>query len=135
MRNYGIKRCLLVDDDEDDREIFCVALEQADPSIRCHMASDGTEALSLLHDGTFIPDFIFLDLNMPQMDGKEALNEIKKHKHLQEIPVVIFTTSSAERDQEETRRLGAAAFITKPPLISQLASKLREVFQICEKQG
>jgi CheY-like chemotaxis protein len=65
------KTCLLVDDDEDDKEIFSLALTEANPSIKCVVASDGHEALSLLRDGSFIPDYIFLDLNMPLMSGKE----------------------------------------------------------------
>src|SRR5688572_4686313 len=120
--------CLLVDDDDDDKEIFCLALEQADPSIDCRTASDGKEALKMLSDKGFLPDYIFLDLNMPQMDGKECLKEIRKQIHLTNVPVIIFTTSAAPKDIEETKKLGASAFITKPPLISNLAKKLSEVF-------
>lgn len=122
------KTCLLVDDDEDDKEIFCMALEEADPSIRCYLASDGLEALSMLKDHSFVPDYIFLDLNMPLMSGKECLREIRKQPHLADIPVIIFTTSSSRRDIQDTRELGATAFITKPPLVSALAGKLSDVF-------
>jgi CheY-like chemotaxis protein len=124
----AIKSCLLVDDDEDDQEIFCLALHEADASVNCRMASDGKEALKILSDKSYLPDYIFLDLNMPQMNGKECLKEIRKRDHLNQIPVVIFTTSSAEREIAETRRLGANFFITKPPLVSVLAAKLSEIF-------
>jgi CheY-like chemotaxis protein len=87
------------------------------------------EALSLLKDPSITPDYIFLDLNMPRMDGKECLKEIRKRNHLKEIPVIIFTTSAAEKDKDEAKRLGATSFITKPPLIDTLAQKLLEVFQ------
>ena len=120
--------CLLVDDDEDDKEIFCLALEQANPSIICHTASDGKEALKMLSNKSFLPDYIFLDLNMPKMDGKECLKEIRRQSHLSHVPVIIFTTSGAQKDIEDTKRLGANSFITKPPLISILAEKLSEVF-------
>lgn len=123
-----IKTCLLVDDDEDDKEIFCLALKKIDPSIDCITASDGREALSILDDGSFIPDYIFLDLNMPRMDGKECLKEIRKQNRLDKVPVIIFTTSSAERDKEETKKLGANSFITKPPLVSTLADLLLKLF-------
>ena len=123
-----IRTCLLVDDDDDDKEIFCLALEQADPSIKCVTASDGREALSILKVESFVPDYIFLDLNMPLMDGKECLREIRKQKRLANVPVIIFTTSSAEKDKEETKKLGANAFITKPPHVSMLAKKLTDIF-------
>jgi CheY-like chemotaxis protein len=127
-KNSSTRTCLLVDDDEDDKEIFCLALQHADPSIECIMASDGPEALAILKDRSFVPDFIFLDLNMPVMNGKECLKEIRKQHHLNHIPVIIFSTSSAEKDKDETKALGASAFITKPPLISDLAKKLSGIF-------
>lgn len=121
------KTCLLVDDDEDDKEIFSLALSEANPSVECHVASDGPEALALLRDGSFVPDYIFLDLNMPLMSGKECLVEIRKQPHLAHVPVIIFSTSGSERDIVDTKALGASAFITKPPLIAVLAEKLSEV--------
>lgn len=127
-KTHPIRTCLLVDDDEDDREIFCLALTQVDPSINCRIATDGLEALSILKEKLFLPDYIFLDLNMPRMDGKECLREIRKQKHLADIPVIIFSTSSADREKEETRRLGASSFIVKPPLVSILAENLHNIF-------
>lgn len=121
--------CLLVDDDDDDQEIFNLALEDANPGMNCVTAKDGIEALTLLKVNFFTPDYIFLDLNMPLMDGKECLREIRKLKHLTHVPVIIFSTSSAQRDVTETKELGATSFITKPPLVSILAQKLNEVFQ------
>lgn len=122
------KTCLLVDDDEDDKEIFSMALNEANPAIDCRVASDGIEALKMLGDPSFIPDYIFLDLNMPLMSGKECLAEIRKRPHLNDTPVIIFSTSSSQKDILETRALGASSFITKPPLISTLAERLSEVF-------
>ena len=123
------KICLLVDDDEDDKEIFAMALNEANPSIECYIASDGIEALLMLSDTSFVPDYIFLDLNMPLMSGKECLVEIRKRPHLTETPVIIFSTSSSQKDIVDTKALGASSFITKPPRISMLAKKLTEVFQ------
>lgn len=124
------KTCLLVDDDEDDKEIFSLALTEANPSVECFIASDGIEALSMLKDKNFIPDYIFLDLNMPLMSGKECLVEIRKQPHLRDTPVIIFTTSASQKDILDTKAMGASAFITKPPLISTLAAKLTEVFNV-----
>ena len=120
--------CLLVDDDDDDKEIFCLALAEVNPAIECHIASDGIEALEMLKDSSFAPDFIFLDLNMPLMSGKECLIEIKKRRHLENTSVIIFSTSAAQKDIEDTAELGASSFITKPPLISTLTQKLLKVF-------
>ena len=127
--NMQKKTCLLVDDDEDDKEIFALALREANPSIQCFIASNGLEALSMLKAGTFIPDYVFLDLNMPIMSGKECLAEIRKQPHLLHVPIIIFSTSSSEKDIQDTQALGASSFITKPPLIATLAEKLTEVFE------
>jgi CheY-like chemotaxis protein len=117
-----------VDDDEDDREIFCLALAEADAHIKCIEARDGREALHILADTSLVPNYIFLDLNMPLMNGKECLAEIRKQPHLNQVPVIIFSTSSSERDIQETKDLGATSFIKKPPLISTLANNLTELF-------
>lgn len=130
-----MQTCLLVDDDDDDQEIFNLALEDANPTMNCITAKDGIEALSILKANSFTPDYIFLDLNMPLMDGKECLREIRKMQHLNHVPVIIFSTSSAQRDMMETKQLGATSFITKPPLISLLATKLNEVFQMPKNQN
>jgi CheY-like chemotaxis protein len=126
--NGALKTCLLVDDDEDDREIFCLALAEADPTVKCIQAKDGREALNLLNDKSFVPDYIFLDLNMPLMNGKECLAEMRKRRDLDGIRVIIFSTSSSDRDIQETKQLGASGFIKKPPLTSTLAKNLSELF-------
>ena len=121
--------CLLVDDDEDDTEFFALAVSEANPHIECFFASDGVEGLNMLQDTSFIPDYIFLDLNMPLLSGKECLVEIRKRPHLMNTPVIIFSTSAAQKDIVDARNLGASSFITKPPLISKLTEKLLEVFE------
>src|SRR5688572_1332394 len=124
------KTCLLIDDDLDDQEIFALALQQVSERFQCRMVNDGYEALQCLRNDSYVlPDFIFLDLNMPRMNGKECLTEIKKHDHLKDIPVIIYSTSSFQGDIIQTRKLGAAAFITKPFSIDELSAKLVEVFQ------
>ena len=73
------KQVLLVDDDIDDHEIFCMALENLENCYKCIFAKDGIEALEILkNEEIFIPDIIFLDLNMPRMNGIDCLYEIKK---------------------------------------------------------
>jgi CheY-like chemotaxis protein len=120
--------CFLVDDDEDDREIFIIALRDLGEHIHCVLASDGMDALEKLRATAELPDFIFLDLNMPRMDGKECITEIKKDKRLNDIPVVIYSTSSNANDREDATRLGAMHFFTKPPSISALTHALSDIF-------
>lgn len=118
------KTFFLVDDDEDDRELFGLALEEADASILLLTANSGAEALHMLTRERLRPDTIFLDLNMPMMDGKECLAELKNDPQTRDIPVIIFSTSSDPSDRLETARLGAVDFITKPSSIIELTRLL-----------
>jgi CheY-like chemotaxis protein len=122
--------CLLIDDDPDDREIFALALDEVDKSYRLVTAKSGGEAIELFrNDPTFLPDFIFLDLNMPLMDGKECLSELKKIHHIKRTPIIIFSTSSYDKDVEDTKRLGATYFLTKPSSLKALTNFLMEIFK------
>lgn len=118
--------CLLIDDDIDDQEIFMLALEEVNTTVNCNTASRCTEALELLSET--IPDFIFLDLNMPGMDGKEFLKEIKKDERLSQIPVVIYSTSSDPKDLRITKELGAFDYIIKQSSIVSLRKILERFF-------
>lgn len=118
----------LIDDDSDDQEIFALALEEVPPSYTCVIAKNGVEALAKLRSGDVKPDYIFLDLNMPRMNGKQCLAEIKKETALKKIPVIIYSTSSESRHREQMITMGASAFVTKPPLIPELIASLKDVF-------
>jgi CheY-like chemotaxis protein len=119
-----VKEILIVDDDEDDRELFCGAVNELDHLVSCKMAHNGKEALDLLRSGAVKPDYIFLDLNMPKLNGKKFLSELKLDVALSEIPVVIYTTSKLPEDIEETKKLGAIHFITKPTGIEELCIEI-----------
>ena len=119
------KRFFIVDDDVDDQELFIEAVNEVDKSIECISASNCEEALQILKSGKIaLPDVIFLDLNMPRQNGKQCLVELKKTAHLSKIPVIIYTTSSEKRDIDETTRLGAAHFLTKPNKFDELCKAL-----------
>lgn len=119
------KTFFIVDDDIDDQELFIEAVNEVDNSIQCVSASNCEEALDLLKNKkTSLPDVIFLDLNMPRLNGKQCLAELKKLAHLRHIPVIIYSTSSEKRDIEETTRLGAAHFLTKPNKFEELCKAL-----------
>jgi CheY-like chemotaxis protein len=115
---------LLVDDDEEDRQIFMDALDEIDPGISCITAGDGRAALRLLEEQPVLPDIIFLDLNMQGMDGWQFLGEKRKNSRFEAIPVVIYSTSSHVKDIKETKELGAAGFITKPVLFDDICLKV-----------
>jgi len=116
-----------VDDDEDDRNFFLLVLEMIDKSVKCDTAENGLIALRQLTSGSSVPDLILLDLNMPVMNGRQFLGEIKKHEHMKNIPVIILSNSSDEATIIETKLLGAADFITKPNKLSLLEETLREI--------
>ena len=117
----AIKKILVVDDDMDDVQLFGEVIANIEPSIKLQHAEDGRDALEKLAETTnHLPDLIFLDLNMPRMDGKECLKKIKKDDQLNHIPVIIYTTSSQINDIEETMEAGAVCFITKPNNLKEL---------------
>ena len=110
---------LMVDDNPGDIDLAREALEEGKVSNTLHIARDGVEALAFLRkQGQYAdaprPDLILLDLNMPRMSGQETLAEIKKDASLMRIPVVILTTSQAERDITESYNLHANCYIIKP---------------------
>lgn len=110
---------LLVEDNEGDIILTLEALKEANVSNTIHVVTDGEEALQYLQkQGRFnnavTPDLILLDINLPKIDGKEVLAEIKKDADLKVIPVVILTTSSSEKDILESYQHHANCYITKP---------------------
>jgi CheY-like chemotaxis protein len=122
------KTFFIVDDDIDDQELFMEAVSEVDQSIECISASDCEEALDLLKSGKVVlPDMIFLDLNMPRLNGKQCLAELKRQANLKHIPVIIYSTSSEKKDIEETTKLGAAHFLTKPNKFEELCKALSYV--------
>jgi CheY-like chemotaxis protein len=124
------KTCFLIDDDIDDQAIFALALDEVEMPVRFVVANNGIEALEKLRTNeSFVPDFIFLDLNMPRMHGRECLAEIKKIDRLEDVPVIIYSTSSDPRDVVETKQLGAAEYIVKPSSVSTLSELLKGIFK------
>lgn len=124
-----IKTILIVDDDEDDRELFCEAVNEISSDIKCVHAENGVAALELLTSKVdFVPDYIFLDLNMPRLNGKQCLQEIKKIEHVKDVPVIIYSTSNLQHDKQEARELGAADFLHKPSEFRLLCKQIENVF-------
>jgi len=122
-----MNRILLIDDDDDDQFFFKEALESINPLLDCETATNGKIALDKLKEGTSLPDIIFLDLNMPVMNGFDFLIQFKKEPALRKIPVGIFSTSNNFRDKEVTKESGAKFFLTKPNDFQTLRKKLKQV--------
>ncbi|RZJ72151.1 response regulator [Flavobacterium sp.] len=123
------RRCLFIDDDVDDQEFFCDAATTIDPEILCTFASNGVEAIAKLKDDSFTPDFIFIDMNMPKMNGKETLEEIRKMERLNEVAVFIYSTAAAPRTTEEMMALGATDFLIKPSSVQGLQDLLGKILK------
>ena len=124
------RKILLAEDDEDDRLIFAGALKEADPSINCTTAANGKEVFELLEEVKALPNIIFLDINMPLVNGFECLAELKKRKYVAEIPVIMLSTASNNSAFETAHALGAYAFLIKPATHKELVNKLKDIFQI-----
>ena len=104
----------LADDDLDDRFIFGEIIHEIDPELRFINAGDGIAALELLKTQTVIPDLIFLDINMPLLNGLECLCEIKKIPAFAKVPVIVYSTTRNDKEVQKSLACGAAAFIAKP---------------------
>jgi CheY-like chemotaxis protein len=106
---------LLVDDNEDDRKLFIESVREVDKNINCVAKANGQEALLYLKNTeNAIPDFIFLDIRMHGLDGRQCLKEIKRDVRLKSVPVIVYTTSRDVMDSVELKMLGAAHFMSKP---------------------
>lgn len=125
---------LMADDDDDDYLLTKRALKESKLLDSLVRVRDGEELFDYLYErGKFAgktsqkPDFILLDLNMPRMDGRQALKTIKTDEKFQHIPVVVFTTSKAEEDIVRSYQLGVNSFITKPVTFDGLKEVMRRL--------
>ncbi len=123
---------LLVEDNPGDVDLAREALEGTKMNNMLYVVADGEAAMDFLYQsGDFAdmprPDLVLLDLNLPRKDGREVLAEIKAHKDLKRIPVVILTTSDAEEDVLKSYNLHANCFITKPIDLNQFVKVVRSI--------
>lgn len=126
-----ITRIILADDDEDDKMFFKDAFDELKMNTSVQTAKHGKELLECLSEATtLLPNIIFLDLNMPIMNGIECLKEIKKNEKWKDIVIAIYSTSSSEKDIEETFVLGANIYIKKPSDFNNLKKVLSDVVAI-----
>jgi CheY-like chemotaxis protein len=122
------------DDDVEDCELFREALFHLDSAITCITAKDGREALAYLHHSQELPDYIFLDINMPLINGKQCLIEIKNTNTLKQIPVVMYSTTSDTNEIKEYYKLGAHDFLIKPNNFITLCESLDSIFSLSNRK-
>jgi CheY-like chemotaxis protein len=124
---------LLVEDEPADAHLVLSAIKTNKIFCKLHHELDGVDALDFLrrkgerYKDTPRPDLILLDLNMPRMNGREFLHEIKSDPELSAIPVVVLTTSDVERDVVASYKLGAAGYITKPVDMEQFIEAIKQL--------
>lgn len=119
---------ILADDDKDDCFLFSEAIEELKIPVHLSMVYDGAELMKNLKDESIdLPDALFLDLNMPKKNGVECLAEIKDHPKLQDLSVIIFSTSYDPRIADQLYKAGAKYYMRKPSDFSILKKLIHEV--------
>jgi CheY-like chemotaxis protein len=116
MTHYN--NLLLIEDDNEDQLLFILAVKAVDPSLHCTVALDGMEAIEMLPALSPVPDLIFLDINMPRMNGFEFLAWIKAQEVYKNIPVIVLTTNAGL--MERCAQAGAAVYCHKPFTLSTM---------------
>lgn len=115
-----------VDDDADDRDMFCMALNRIDPEIECIQVESGVEAIDLFLDANLTPDFIFMDINMPLINGYECVREIYQYPNLANAKIIMFSSTFNPRDQVEFGVLGIK-YLLKTSSVTALADSIKKL--------
>lgn len=131
--NMG-RTVLCVDDDPDDRDLIQNAIFDIDPSFTVDFAENGRDALIYLKNSvnTGLPCLIIMDINMPIMDGKQAIAEIKKWEKLNRIPLVVFSTSSHPADLNFCKRYDVE-LVVKPSSLRKITEEAQRLLHHCAK--
>ena len=122
-------RVLLIEDNPGDADLIKETLEETGLRLAIAVAVDGAQAMYRLFRTTAVtsPDLILLDLNLPRMDGRKVLTEIKRHEKLKRIPVVVLTSSDAEQDVVNCYELNASCYVTKPVGLEAFQAVVRSI--------
>ena len=132
----GIRECLIIDDDQDDQEIFVMCVANVSDCINCTTANNGVNAIAMLNSHTdYTPDYIFVDVNMPKMNGIDCLRNLKKIARLQGTTIFMYSTTAEGNAFAESKKLGATDFIIKPTRTGELKEKLAAIFEIPSTVG
>lgn len=128
----GTLSILVAEDDADDRVLLSDAFTESGVEVSIEFVADGVELMARLAERDLaadevLPDLVLLDLNMPRMDGREALRAIRDSERLRHLPAIILTTSNAELDIRLSYQLGANSYVTKPRRFEELITVLRSL--------
>ncbi|RAW02017.1 response regulator [Pseudochryseolinea flava] len=115
-------RIVNVDDDQDDRDLFCHVIQKIDPEIQCIQIDSGEEAVEMLSRNEIIPDYIFMDINMPRMNGYECVKEIHHYSSLRNTTIVMYSSTFNPRDQVDFALLGLKYLLKTSDLNSLIKS-------------
>src|SRR5436305_8900437 len=121
------KMILLIDDDQDDIDIFCHALQESRVPFYCISMNTVDNALSFLANTLIEPEFIFVDIHMPGTNGKECLKQLKANPKYKHIPLIIYSTTKLKTEIEEVYSLGADYFVTKTPTFELMVHVITRV--------
>jgi CheY-like chemotaxis protein len=121
---------MIVDDHQSDRFFFKTSLQEISPGIECIEARNGHMALAILRDNAILPDFIFIDSNMPGMSGLECLQQIKNDERLKHIPVIMFSGAFTRQQKLDNSESGAAYSLQKTFDFVQLPEAIQKAIEI-----
>lgn len=124
----AVRSIILAEDDIDDQNIFQIALQEVDPAINLDFVSNGKELTSLLQNTK--PDLLFLDLEMPYKNGLECLVDIRDNPVLQNLPVVVFSSTTKPSNIQTAYEMGAHLFFIKPPVYQDYLSSIRAILSL-----
>jgi CheY-like chemotaxis protein len=125
-----MKKCLLIDDDLDDQEIFKLCVEAVCKDVNFMGLTESVEAIAMLTTNSgYTPDYIFLDVNMPKMNGVQCLIALKQIERLNQCKIFMYSTTSEGTLLTKSKELGADDFIVKPARTAELKEKLMKIFE------
>lgn len=124
-------KTFLIDDDLDDQEFFCMAMKRVMPDVECTFADDCGKAIERLKDASFTPQLIFIDINMPRMNGIECLRELRQMARLRHIPAFMYSTSTDGRVVDQCLQLGANGVLKKQFSVAEAKKDFERIITQC----
>ena len=124
--------CLLIDDDAEEAEIFNYAIEELNRPVKCAVARSGDEAIAYLTQHAGETDFIFLDMNMPRMNGMETLRRLRALPSVNQAHIALYSSSFIEEQKDMLLAMGATSFLTKTGSVFDLQNALFRLFASSE---
>jgi CheY-like chemotaxis protein len=132
QKRLGIQSIILADDDEDDRFVFRDVIYQVASNVTVEIVSNGLQLMDLLKH--FAPDLLFLDLEMPYKNGLECLVEIRNNPRLQELPVIVFSSTTRPANIQTAYEMGAHLFLIKESSFSEYTAAIESILALNWKE-